>query len=253
VVELLPSKPVPLWLTGLRPHVGGKDWRAAVASIIFLEVGDLEPSESTKAAERGLGLQRSHYWYILRAEAMFGYAVFSARATIADWQPHDGGACPFDSGGFWHGYIATDPPLLTGGAKKSFFERHNQPLAVWRQGFDAYLSSNYDRARDYIRGRAPRHGLPEIMKVSTNTTQAWTWEARTRPDAPLRERIELIGLYWSAQDQDQFEYWVESESSYDDSKQEKLVAWTQSHSRRCAPSESPAARATLDLEQDFGG
>lgn len=212
----------------------------------------MPPSEATTATETGLGIAPCHYWYLLHAEATFGQTVFLWSATIDSWQENEGGLCPFDSGGLWHGHIVTDPPLATMQARKMFFDRYNQALPGWDESFRLHLATSYGSAGDYIRGQAPQTGVPEIVKGLPNTSRAWAWEARVCRDTPLIARLTLESVYWTEPDRDNFDLWLEGHDFLDDSQLEQIQAWSLAHSRPCARGESPALVATADLIARFG-
>lgn len=181
---------------------------------------------------------------------MYGYVVFSWRAKIDEWRPPEGGLCPFDSGGLWHGHLRTHPTLVDEVAKREFFGRHDQSLCEWSKVFGEYLLTNYSHVSDYINGVRPHVGIPEILNAP-NSAQAWTWEARVCRDSFRAGRVELQSLYWHRAQWDHFLNWVEIESKYDDSTQERIVEWVQAHAILCSPAESPAKRAAADLLDRF--
>ena len=237
----------PPWVSGLRPKVKGRDWREAVASIILNEMERLPVGEKTAEAEAGLGLKSSLYWYILRAEELFGYAVFLWRANVSDWLPDQGGMSPFDSGGLWHDYIQTTSPLVDDEAKRVLFAQNSRGLRGWNDVFRSYLSDNYDNPQDYILGLPPRFGVPQILKQSPNSAQAWTWEARVAREAFNAGLVALQTLYWRQNQEDSFLLWIEGASRYDDLIQERLTLWVQAHGVICPVSESPTQQAVRDL------
>ena len=99
-------------------------------------------SAGTQRAERGLGISdRPYYFYALRADRRFGFAVFLlSEVDGADWPPGARGATPFDSGGFWIDRIAVDPPLNRS-ERRGFFKSHDLPLASWRPAFETHIDT----------------------------------------------------------------------------------------------------------------
>ena len=203
-------------------------------------------------SEAGLGLPACHYWYVLHAEAAFGQTVFLWSATINTWQEEDGGISPFDSGGLWHGFVVTQPPLPAGPDRKMLFVRYDRALPGWYENFRLHLAACYVNAAEYIRGEAPRGGVPEIIAGPPNTSRAWAWEARICRDTPLAARLTLERAYWTADDRASFDRWLEDHDALDDAQLERIQSWCLTHSRLTENNESPASAATADLIARFG-
>jgi hypothetical protein len=249
-----PDLPLP-WVSGLRPPTPGKDWREATAAWILGDIGKLPSGKRTSQAETGLGIEPSHYWYVLRAERQFGYTVFLSRASIDGWLKESGGMTPFDSGGLWHGFIPANPASIDSETKKSLFNRYNRSLIGWPDAFCDYIAANYDDFKGYIQGLPPRTGSPPIMTSPPSSAQAWTWEARVTRKTFRPEQVQPLKIYWHLAESDHFLNWVETASRYDDPVQEQLTAWVLDSQEICPTSESPAIRAGLDLVknlQDLG-
>jgi hypothetical protein len=137
----------PLWVYGLRApkptdDFTEEDWAEKVAMIILGDFEEIGKTESTSDSEVGLGIPRSWYWFIARTELVFGKGIFLFDVRTTSYQATDGGACPFDTGGLWLGFIITDPPLADVDDKHKFFHRYRVDPNLWAITFSEYIKSN---------------------------------------------------------------------------------------------------------------
>lgn len=187
-------------LRQLRVH-GGDDWRELVTRAIQGKWPTPTPSEPTRKAENGLGIDGApYYFYVLRAEGDFGLVVFVLSESEETGWPSDAkGATPFDSGGLWHKKIATSPKLDDAG-RRAFFHDHDRPLTDWQSAFEDYVRTRYGDVSSYLEGDAPSPGTEPpnspvtIIKGSPNSALAWTWEVRIPHDL-VAPRLVLRRVY----------------------------------------------------------
>lgn len=230
------------WVFGLRPRYHYEKWLRAVASIIVGRLDYLGQTQRTIEAQSGLGLEPSWYWYIARTKESFGHAVFLWDVEGLDWEAGTRGVCPFDTGGLWHGYIATVPHLANADDKRAFFHKNDHELSMWPNTVTNYLVGNYPTIADYVVGLSPRGGVPEILKSLPNTSLAWTWEGRLLRQH-ITGKVTLQRVFCTGEDKDYFLSWVGHSREYDLPTKKKMTTWIQQNASTCQISESPAYAA----------
>jgi hypothetical protein len=256
-LPLIPELPdrLPPWVFGLRPQVnlkaGGKRWQEVVALLVLGDLHLVPPSETTTAAETGLGIPPSWYWYVARTETAFGRTLSFWSTAVDPWLADERGVCPFDTGGLWHGFIKTKPPLANGAKKKELFGRYDLILSGWGPKFHLYLRESYTAPEDYVHGQCPTKRLPEILPVPENSSRAWTWEARVRRDA-TKGRVLLERLYCLEEDKLAFLEWLVEEASFDLPAKKAITSWIEEHAVLCSHADLPWQRGQRDLLEFFG-
>jgi hypothetical protein len=212
----VPDRP---WVLGIRPK--SATWLRRVRSLLLLTFVDDAPGAATEAAELGLGLPPSLYWYVFRTDEDFGHIVFLWETT-GDLVATDGAVTPFDTGGVWQGHITTDP-ALDPEVRSRFVAVHSRPVSEWLETLQLWIRANYSGTAGYVLGEPPRIGVPGIVYDSRNQARAWTWEARIEK-AAYRQQVGIRHVFWSADDRKAFEDWVESvDSGLDERMAETLL------------------------------
>lgn len=256
-LPLTPETPerLPPWVFGLRPQVnlksGGKRWQEVVALLILGDLHLVPPSATTTAAEAGLGISPSWYWYVARTETVFGRTLSFWSTAAEPWHADERGICPFDTGGLWHGFIKTRPPLADGAKKKELFGHYDLVLSGWGPKFHLYLRESYTAPGDYVHGQYPAKGPAEILPAPENASRAWTWEARVRRDA-TRGRVLLDHLYCLEEDKTEFLEWLIDNESFDLPTKKMITNWIEEHAVLCSHTDLPWQRGQRDLLEFFG-
>lgn len=206
-----------------------------------------KPSKRTKDAEEGLGIAGSpHYFYVMRTERAFGFAVFFFRENPAfHWPIEAYGASPFDTGGLWHGHIYTRPPIDPD-ERKRLFVRSQIPLSRWKSVFEEYVAKNYASLADYVTGSCPRVGVDSIVLGPPNTSRAWTWELRV-PNSLMHSSLELLHGFLSEDDHDKYLDWLWSDSALDDAICRHIQLWMQDNMTFAPPGVSALKLAQSEL------
>jgi len=201
------------WVSGLKPRHAYDRWSKAVADILLDLFDSVGKFDTTLEAEAGLGLPPSWYWFVARTDDSYGFTVFfwSSHGTV--WRSDHRGICPFDTGGLWHGHVHLTPEVVDPAAKRAFFERHDQGLADWQVAFATYLANNYGSFADYVNGKPPGVGIPEI-RPDSNGPLAWSWEARL-DRTEVSGRVVVSRLYCSVESERFFLNWLEEDDSLD--------------------------------------
>lgn len=217
-------------------------------------------SPQTIEAERGLGIVgKPYYFYVLRAERIYGFVVFVlSEAEGAVWPQDARGATPFDSGGWWLEKIRTDP-ALDETERKAAFRKLDVPLRGWQEAFERYIDSRYGRVGDYLEGRAPDSGCDSaetgfaIIKGKPNEARAWTWEVRV-PHQLIPGRLTLRKVYMTERCRHDYIEWVWRTSRLADSERPRIRMWITDHVEVPKHNESVvrAARESIALEVGFG-
>ena len=249
------------WLIrGLRnaKSLEGGDWRELVTMAIQGKWPAPVASPPTLKAESGLGiLGKPYYFYVLRAEATFGFVIFVlGEAEGVVWPEDARGATPFDSGG-WLEIVSTEPPL-DATARQAAFRKLDVPLRDWQNAFEQHIQAQYDTVGDYLKGRAPKSGLPPaeagfaIIKGKPNKPRAWTWEVRVPHDL-IANRLTLKTVYMVESDLDAYVEWL-PHSPLADSESRRIQEWIDDHAEVPTQDEDvvAAASASMALEAAHG-
>ena len=219
----------PVLVTGLPEPKAKKrlSWRESMTNIICREWFPRKPSTETEQAETSLGITgEPRYFYAMRTEHAFGFAVFFFREVFNfAWPQNTKGATPFDSGGLWHGRIATQPPASST-QRIRIFQRCQTSLPSWAQVFRRHVSTNYSSVEEYIRGDPPSTGTAPIIVGSPNKSRAWTWEVRV-PGELMNEGVDLYRGFLSKEDQNKYRDWLWTDSELDDSTCRSIESWMQ--------------------------
>ena len=208
----------PAFVTGLPlPSHQNATWYQSLAYVLSLKWSNRTASHRTSSAESGLGISGTpHYFYIMRTEQAFGFAVFLFHHNNdLPWPSATQGATPFDSGGLWHEKFHTRLPISTDQDKKHFFLCHQKSLSSCLADFRCYLTRNYDSLDAYVRGSPPANELAPIIAGPPNTSRAWTWELRI-PSALMRRHVVLHRGFLSAEDCCRFSDWLWTDSGLPD-------------------------------------
>lgn len=139
-------------------------------------------SDRTRAAEASFGFQPSLYFYVGFSHPSFGDAVLVYEPETFDID--QGGATPFDSGGFHLDHIIVARVTSTA-AKRAYVERHDVPLGAWREYFAQYVAEHFQSAKAYVQGQRPTKDDPTHRLRDGTDQRAWTWELRLHRDHPV--------------------------------------------------------------------
>ena len=214
---------------GLRnAKTGPYDWKDLVTNAILSKWPTLERTGKTKAAEIALGLADApYYFYAMKTHEKYDFVIFLHEQTQSPGETnepnHDGGATPFDSGGFWFGHVHTYN-TLDAEEKREAFWKNNIHLSRWELTFKNYVDANYESINDYIRGKAPKFGTPLIINDSPNGSRAWTWEIRY-PCLLTGAHLRLERVYMRRDDRNEYIKWLWSDSMLDDNEAEFVHRW----------------------------
>lgn len=240
-----------MWASGIRPPKIEDEWHPLVLKILSYKFHESPSRGRTEEAENGLAIAPSCYWYVWRADELYGEVVFLWREGAVPLRDSDGGVAPFDSGGFWHGFVRTSTVFADDVEKRSFFASICVKVSEWRTPFFEYVTSNYDDARDYVEGRTPAVGTPGIVRGAPNAASAWTWEARIAR-AEYRMQVVIDSIYWVERDRFKFEQFLAS-APLDDDEMTRIAAMIEEQSIMCpiglAPGHAARERLGTDLAE----
>lgn len=205
------------WTNGFPPEKSLDEWAPALMRVLQHTFEDDVRKPSTSAAEMGLGLPPSVYWYIGSCHANFaGHAV--ALWQVGPTAGLDGGICPFDSGGLWHRYIHTDPPLNSAGEVVDYFVMSDRPLEDWPLPVSAEVRQCYDDfVADYVLAPKPPDRRPTArvhLPAPHQDPRAWLWEARIAVSDAGRAPLNLRWFYWRQEDSNLFTRWVKTDDRF---------------------------------------
>lgn len=241
----------PVLVTGLpEPKVRRVDWRESMTNILCRDWSSRKPSAKTTEAEKALGIDGApRYFYAVRTERAFGFAVFFFREVSGfTWPDNADGATPFDSGGLWFGKIATRPPAESH-KRKEIFRKCRISLPLWRSEFDRYISANYSDLTDYIEGDPPSDGTPPIIASDLNTSRAWTWEVRV-PSQLMNRGVDLYHGFLSEEDRNKYRDWLWTDSDLDDGTCRLIELWMEENMTFAPLGESALKYAEIKLLRD---
>jgi len=143
-------------------------------------------SDSARAAEDSFRFEPSLYFYVGFSHPSFGEAVLVYEPESFDLD--QGGATPFDSGGFHLNHIVVaGATSLT--AKQEYVKRSDVPLSAWREGFARYVAEHFESAKAYVQGRRPTKDDPSHRLRDGTDQRAWTWELRLHRDHPVFDQL----------------------------------------------------------------
>jgi len=176
--------PIP-WIHGLKTRtddaVDRFEWQYVAALTGPGNYAHVQPSERTEAAERGLGLCRSTYWFIGRVASARAGVVFTC-ACDGTCEPEHKGVTPFDSGGLWHGEMVFDRELPEP-ERRGVFDRHNWSLAGWQDRFLGFARTAFVEHdppdgwwHAYVQGKKPTTVVVDEPFSTDQHPLAWTWE-----------------------------------------------------------------------------
>lgn len=170
------------WVHGIKKKTTGPYVFAHIASVVGKRFSDIPRAPSSAATETDLAYPPSIYWYLGRADDLYGSVVFLCEARTETAGESDGGVCPFDSGGMWTGRIALNPPAPAKSTeRREILSRYTMSLSGWKALFGQHLTRAYASPLGYVRGHPPTNppsGFPVICANPPNHPVAWTWEGR---------------------------------------------------------------------------
>ena len=244
---------------GLRsPRTRGDDvWVELVTRAIQEDWPAPAASQSTLKAERGLGiLGKPYYFYVLWAESIYGFVVFVFSETKGVVWPHGArGATPFDSGGWWHGNVRTQPSVDKS-ARQAAFRTLDVPLRDWQGTFEQYVHTKYGTVDDYLKGHAPSGGHPmetsfAIIKGKPNEARAWIWEVRV-PYELITGRLALKKIFMAHNSRSDYVDLLPRNPLVSDRESARIYKWIHSdHVKVTNPGESVVRAVRTWLAQEI--
>jgi hypothetical protein len=148
-------------------------------------------SDRTREAEASFGFQPSLYFYVGFSHPSFGEAVLVYAPESFDRD--QGGATPFDSGGFHLDHIVVGG-VTSSSAKRAYVEQHDVRLRAWRRHFARYMAAHFESPIAYVQGRRPtRDDRSHRLRDGTDR-RAWTWELRLHRDHPVMDHLQRAYL-----------------------------------------------------------
>ena len=231
---------------------GDDNWCELVTRAVRGEWPSPAASPQTLETERGLGiLDKPYYFYVLRAEDVFGLVVFVlSEAEDVVWPENARGATPFDSGGWWLDKIHTRPPVDTA-ARQAAFRTLDVPLRNWQDAFEQYIHTQYDTVGDYLEGRPPisSHQSPgtgfTIIKGPPNKVRAWTWEVRV-PHEQIAGRLTLKKTFMPKDMPHEYREWLWHSSPLEPSECIRIDEWTKSDHVKVPKQDESVVQAARD-------
>lgn len=225
-------------------------WCKFVAGILTRAV-TIPPSSigPTLAAETGLGIGSSVYWYVRRVHHDNNHVVLLHRIDRSTARATDRGACPFDTGALWSGWTIVSG--LAADEKRAYFERHDRPILEGLDAFPSYIARNYSGDLGaYDDGAQPSTDIPEVCGWTKRDSRwpPWTWEVRVAKDR-LHDVVSLVGVVWRREDASRFDRWVDDESGLGRDDAEHLLARVADAELLCGPAEQPRQRAQRAIRE----
>lgn len=155
-------------------------------------------SRKTLETEDAFDLGRSLYFYAGRAYQKGGGIVLIMMPAIE--RSNEGGATPFDTGGFYHKDPKTGKPWIAWGrsddlaTRKAYVADSTIPLTLWRREFERWVSVYFHPIEDYLYGRPCEDDSEGVYcNAARNSWRAWTWEIRMLSGVALSSTS-----WWSA-------------------------------------------------------
>lgn len=243
----------PAWVHGIKRKTAEQYvdfFHRHVLAIIRSRSIEIPHAASLTDTEKSLGIPPSMYWYIGRADDLYGEVVFLCHANTTNSDPQQEGMCPFDSGGMWSGRIHTNPlyePMSK--ERHEVFWRFNTSLLDWDKLFLSHIQSYYSVPSHYVLGHPPNSMPTDFAVVCSqppNHSVAWTWEVHVaceRADTRVRARHG----YMTKARKDEVMNWIEEQSW---EILIEVLPWIESHIDTPPLGGSPAA-SPVDLVNKF--
>ena len=231
-----------------------RPWCAYVASFLSTAVpANWGTGTETQAAETGLRIEPSIYWYVRRVHHHFNSVVLFHRVEPAMLRADERGACPFDTGALWSGN--TIKTGMSDDEKRAYFVLHDRPIAVGLDAFGPWIDRNYGGfCAGYHAGERPSVDIPEIVTaVGAGARWApWAWEVRVEK-ARVHQVVRPVGIVWRREDADAFKLWVRESkpggAGLDDLTAHGLLDIVASIELVCNPRESAYERALRHITE----
>lgn len=209
------------------PKDDAKPWQQRVFDFMDFKLEEQAPAANTVAAENGLKIPPSHYFYVMKVHRPFDYIIFIyqlAENVASELK----GVSPFDTGGLWHDYHVKKS--MNENDKQDLFDALNYSLCEYETHFQTYLQTAYTNAscppeECYLNCEEPAQGWWTHHKLDlkeSNDKRAWCWEARI-PYKDIKNVLQLKRIYLSKQDYEQ----LKKEISIEETKQKYLPSFTE--------------------------
>jgi len=183
------------------------DWRVVVLNRLIGQYSVIPTSASTSAAEKGLGIAPSAYWFLSRVDNLYGRVlmVWTAKGSVSP----NSRLSPFDTGGIWHDHLEADPPFSSPSDKAAFVSQYTMVPADGFPVFSEWLSTAFAGPHEYVAAAAsePYYIIHERL-ASCKSAFAWSWELRTpKSDLPSSD-LALKAVFWERSDYLDFRNYV---------------------------------------------
>lgn len=202
-------------------------------------------SDRTRDAEASFGFAPSLYFYVGYSHPSFGEAVLIYEPESFDLD--QGGATPFDSGGFHLDYILVRD-VTSARAKRAYVEQHDVPSQVWRRHFLRYLAEHFESATAYVKGQRPKKDDRSHRLRDGTDRRAWTWELRLHRDHPVMDHLRRAYL--------SFDYEQELREHLRNGAPTVMAMWSRRFRdgiiRGVAPGRSPHTVALDEIVSELG-
>jgi hypothetical protein len=205
-------------------------------------------SASTKAAEDGLGIKPSVYWYIRRVHHTLNHVILFHRVRRDELLDDERGACPFDTGALWSG--RTIRTTMTASEKRAYFEKHDRAIARGIDDFETWLQVNHGGlCASYESGERPQQDIPEIVQAvgATAPWAPWAWEVRAEKHR-VHSIMTPVGVVWTRDAENSFTEWLKG-AGLEDAIKARLRALISAIEVRCEPGESVFERAVRRISE----
>jgi len=237
------------WTQGFAAIVSpGMGWQPLLRDRLRAHFQDHVRTANTEAAEIGLGMPPSSYWFVLSGNPAFGRILIMSQPNPTVLRGCDGGATPFDTGGLWHNHIVAVPPFTTPAGKVAYF---NSTSASHEDADDEakdWILQHYSNSVDYVYG-SPPDSLDRIDTTSgVNDSRAWTWEVRLNSLDYDHHPVPPVIVVLTPEDSRHFSVWLQDDDQVlSDNDYNEMVDWCM---RNFRPDDDPFRVA---LEQMVAG
>lgn len=176
------------------------DWRSVIGHRLIGRYDLIPTSPRTVEAEIGLRLGGRHaYWFVSRVDTLYGRVLMVWRPA-ASASSRDLLVAPFDTGGFWHGHIATTRQF-GGSDKQEFVSSWSLSLMDALPLFCDWVNDVFVSKFEYVSGAAvPDYVVHDHVDPSVNHSLAWSWETRSATSKELTGDLVLDAIFWQEDD-----------------------------------------------------
>jgi len=193
-----------VWVQGTRPS-SSDDWRWVVRNRLARRHDLIRSGARTVDAEDGLGLPPCAYFYVGRCDPDYSSQVVTYQAA----SPCPASVSPFDTGGLFHGLLATVPPTLSLDSKRQMLSDYSFDADSYLDPFRAWVASSFVSVCGYVEGECPAASfVPQITCQRGDDPRNWTWEARLPKAACPAEHLAPQAVLLSEEDAADYMTWL---------------------------------------------